>query len=119
MRSSGLREAPREARQRVTRRGGRKGLLHSVLTFLDPNLTLTRTQYHAMVGNAENRKPLIYAVSATLCNLQQPLPVARRPKGREQSTRQRARRTLNATVSGNDLTKKHQSGVTVVVSPGT
>ena len=42
-------------------------------TVLDPSLTLTRTQYPAIVSNTENRQPLIYAEFANLCNPQQPL----------------------------------------------
>src|SRR5215217_5416908 len=38
-----------------------------------PNLTLTRTQYLAIVCNAGNRKPLIYTVFANRCNAQQPM----------------------------------------------
>jgi hypothetical protein len=38
-------------------------------------LTLTRTQYPAIVGNRGNKKPLIYAGFASLCNAQQ-LPTA-------------------------------------------
>jgi hypothetical protein len=44
---------------------------------LDPSLTLTRTQYPAMVGKRGNRKTLIYAEFASLCNAQQPLPRTR------------------------------------------
>jgi hypothetical protein len=36
-------------------------------------LTLTRVQYPAIVGNAGNRKPFVYAGIANLCNAQQPL----------------------------------------------
>jgi hypothetical protein len=36
-------------------------------------LTLTRTQYPAIVSNTENGKPFIYAGFATLCNAQLPL----------------------------------------------
>src|SRR5687767_6621668 len=36
-----------------------------LLTPPDPNLTLTRTQYPAIVGKAGNTKPLIYAGFAT------------------------------------------------------
>jgi hypothetical protein len=36
-------------------------------------LTLTRTQYPAMLGKAENRKPFVYAGFAMPCNSQQPL----------------------------------------------
>src|ERR671910_2443214 len=54
------------------RRNGRC-VIHGVLTRFDPNLTLTRTQYPAIVGNRENKKPLIYAGFASVCNAQQPL----------------------------------------------
>jgi ketopantoate reductase len=43
------------------------------LRALDPNLTLTRTQYPAIVGNRGNKKLLTYAEFARLCNIQQPL----------------------------------------------
>jgi hypothetical protein len=43
------------------------------LTSLDPSLTLTRTQYPAIVSNTENGKPFIYAGFATLCNAQKRL----------------------------------------------
>jgi hypothetical protein len=36
-------------------------------------LTLTRTQYPAIVGKAGNRKPSVYAGFASVCNAQQPL----------------------------------------------
>jgi hypothetical protein len=36
----------------------------------DPSLTLTRTQYPAIVCNAGNEKPLIYAAFANPCNAQ-------------------------------------------------
>jgi hypothetical protein len=36
-------------------------------------LTLTRTQHPAIVGNAGNRKPFVYAGFANPCNAQQPL----------------------------------------------
>jgi hypothetical protein len=36
-------------------------------------LTLTRTQYPAIVGKAGNTKPFVYAVFANPCNAQQPL----------------------------------------------
>jgi hypothetical protein len=39
----------------------------------DPSLTLTRTQYPAIVGNTENTRPFAYARFARLCNTQQPL----------------------------------------------
>ena len=44
-----------------------------VQTPIDPSLTLTRTQYPAIVGNRGNRKPLSYAAFASPCNTQQPL----------------------------------------------
>jgi hypothetical protein len=37
------------------------------------HLTLTRTQYCAIVGNAENTKPFVYAGFANPCNAQKPL----------------------------------------------
>jgi len=43
----------------------------SALTPIDPNLTLTRMQYPAIVGNTENRKPSFYAEFANPCNAQQ------------------------------------------------
>jgi hypothetical protein len=43
------------------------------LRLADPSLTLTRTQYPAIVGNTGNRKPLTYAEIASPCNAQQPL----------------------------------------------
>ena len=39
----------------------------------DPSLTLTRTQSPAIVGNTGNRKPVVYAGFASLCNTQQRL----------------------------------------------
>jgi hypothetical protein len=42
-------------------------------TLLDPNLTLTRTQHPAIVGNTGNRKPYSYAEFATTCTSLQPL----------------------------------------------
>ncbi len=48
-------------------------VIHGVLTLLDPSLTLTRTQYPAIVGNRGNRKPFAYAGFANPCNAQQPL----------------------------------------------
>jgi hypothetical protein len=54
-------------------RRNRRCVIQSLLTILDPSLTLTRTQYPAIVGNAGNRKPLVYAGIANLCNPQQPL----------------------------------------------
>jgi hypothetical protein len=41
------------------------------LQSVDPNLTLTQTQYPAIVGNAENNESLTYAEFANLCNAQQ------------------------------------------------
>src|SRR5215216_7970254 len=43
------------------------------LRTLDPSLTLTRTQYPAMVGNLENSKAFNYAGFAGLCTAQQPV----------------------------------------------
>jgi hypothetical protein len=43
------------------------------LRLADPSLTLTRTPYPAIVGNAGNRRPLIYAGFASQRNPQQPL----------------------------------------------
>src|SRR5829696_7091924 len=51
----------------------RRRVIHGVLITLDPNLTLTRTQYAAIVGNTGNRKPLTYAGFASSCIAQQPL----------------------------------------------
>ncbi len=45
----------------------------SILRPVDPNLTLTRMQYPATVGNRENRNPFTYAGFANLCNAQQPM----------------------------------------------
>jgi hypothetical protein len=39
------------------------------LTLVDPNLTLTRTQHLANVGNTENREPFTYAGFANPCNV--------------------------------------------------
>jgi hypothetical protein len=44
-----------------------------LLTPPDPNLTLTRMQYPAIVGKAGNRKSFTYAGFAIPCNAQQPL----------------------------------------------
>jgi hypothetical protein len=44
-----------------------------ILRAVDPSLTLTRTQYAAVVGNTGNRKPLTYAEYASVSNAQQPL----------------------------------------------
>jgi hypothetical protein len=43
------------------------------LRALDPSLTLTRTQYPAIVSKRRNNKLLIYAGFANPCNAQQPL----------------------------------------------
>jgi hypothetical protein len=48
-------------------------VIHGLLTSLDPNLTLTRTQHPAIVGNTGNTKPFAYAGFANPCNPQQPL----------------------------------------------
>jgi hypothetical protein len=45
----------------------------ALFTPLDPILILTRTQYPAVVGNAGNTKPFVYAGFASVCNAQQPL----------------------------------------------
>jgi hypothetical protein len=57
----------------IEREGNGRCAIHGLLTTLDPSLTLTRTQYPAIVSNTENRKSLIYATFAILCNAQQPL----------------------------------------------
>jgi hypothetical protein len=49
------------------------GAIYGLLTLVDPNLTLTRTQHTAIVSNLENRKPFTHARFASLCNPQQPL----------------------------------------------
>src|SRR5688572_12178252 len=54
-------------------KGPTKGNPPTLLIPLDPNLTLTRTQYPATVGKAGNRKPYSYAGYASPCNPQQPL----------------------------------------------
>src|SRR5215210_3554086 len=51
----------------------RRRVIHGVLFTLDPSLTLTRTQYPAIVGNTGNRNPFSYAKFASLCNAQQRL----------------------------------------------
>jgi len=38
----------------------RRCVIHGVLTSLDHGLTLTRTQYSAIVGNRGNKRPLTY-----------------------------------------------------------
>jgi hypothetical protein len=43
-------------------------VIHGLLTSLDPNLTLTRTQHPAIVGNTGNTKPFAYAGFANYCN---------------------------------------------------
>src|SRR5215210_5232608 len=47
--------------------------IHKLPRPLDPSLTLTRTQYPAILGNRGNKKPFAYAGFANLCNVQQPL----------------------------------------------
>jgi hypothetical protein len=55
-------------------RRNRRCVIQSLLTILDPSLTLTHTQCPAIVvSKARNRKPLVYAGIAYLCNPQQPL----------------------------------------------
>jgi hypothetical protein len=55
----------------IEREGHGRRAIHGLLTTLDPSLTLTRTQYPAIVGKAGNRKPVVYAGFATPCNPQQ------------------------------------------------
>ena len=59
----------------LTYRAGRdrRRVIHEFPTPLDPSLTLTRTQYPAIVGKRGNNESLIYAGFARLCNAQQPL----------------------------------------------
>jgi hypothetical protein len=57
----------------IEREGNGRRVIHSLLTTLDPSLTLTRTQYPAIVCNAGNGKPFAYAGFAILCNAQQPM----------------------------------------------
>ena len=57
----------------IEREGNGRRAIHGLLTTLDPSLTLTRAQHRAIVGKAENRKPVVYAGFASLCNAQQPL----------------------------------------------
>jgi hypothetical protein len=57
----------------IEREGNGRRAIHGLLTTLDPSLTLTRTQYPAIVGKAGNRKPFVYAGFANPCNPQQPL----------------------------------------------
>ena len=55
----------------IEREGNGRRAIHGLLTTLDPSLTLTRTQYPAIVGNARTRKPFVYAGFANPCNAQQ------------------------------------------------
>ena len=64
---------PDEKGLRSGLRGNRRRAIHDVLTRIDPNLTLTRTQCPAIVGNTANRKPYSHTVFANPCNGQQPL----------------------------------------------
>ena len=50
---------------------GVRGKIYGHPNPLDPSLTLTRTQYPAIVGNAGNRKPFVYAGIANSRNAQQ------------------------------------------------
>jgi hypothetical protein len=52
---------------------GVRGKIYGLPNPLDPNLTLTRAHYPAIVGNRGNGKPTFYAGFANSCNLQQPL----------------------------------------------
>jgi hypothetical protein len=56
----------------IEREGNGRRAIHGLLTTLDPSLTLTRTQYPAIVGNTGYRKPFVYAGFANPCNAQQP-----------------------------------------------
>ena len=47
--------------------------LNGVLTPLDPILTLTRTQYPAIVSITEQRNSFVYAGFAIRCNTQRPM----------------------------------------------
>ena len=47
---------------------GVRGKIYALPNPLDPNLTLTRTQYSAILGNAGQRKPIVYARFANPCN---------------------------------------------------
>ena len=42
----------------IEREGHGRRAIHGLLTTLDPSLTLTRTQYPAIVSNAGNKNPL-------------------------------------------------------------
>jgi hypothetical protein len=48
----------KDARERDSNKSQRR-VIHELLTPLDPSLTLTRTQYPAIVGNSGNRKPVV------------------------------------------------------------
>jgi hypothetical protein len=61
-----------DARERDLNKNQRR-IIYGVLILLDPSLTLTRTQYRAIVGKAGNKKALTYAGFANLCNAQQPM----------------------------------------------
>src|SRR5215211_5916788 len=54
----------------IEREGNGRRAMHGLLTTLDPSLTLTRTQYPAIVGKAGNTKPFTYAGFATLVHIQ-------------------------------------------------
>jgi hypothetical protein len=60
----------KDARERDSNKSQRR-VIHGLLTPPDPSLTLTRTQYPAIVGNTENTKPFTYAGFANPCNAQQ------------------------------------------------
>ena len=49
-------------------RKNRRRAIHVLSTPVDPNLTLTQTQYAATVGKRENKKPLRNAGFAIPCN---------------------------------------------------
>src|SRR5215216_7045796 len=57
----------------IEREGNGRRAMHGLLTTLDPSLTLTRTQYPAIVSNRGNKEPHTYEKFASLCNTQQPL----------------------------------------------
>src|SRR5215211_5446018 len=56
----------------IEREGNGRRAIRGLLTTLDPSLTLTRTQYPAIVSNRGNKEPLIYAGYATPCKPLQP-----------------------------------------------
>ena len=56
----------------ATRKGSRCPKVSTAAHSFDPSLTLTRTQYSAIPGNAGNREPVTYAGFAVPCNCQQP-----------------------------------------------